>query len=210
MDRYKIAYKGLTDGEHSFDYHVDNSLFEGISEMIREGVKSVVEGDDELGSSEDILSAECDVHVELLKSEHFLRFEVSIDGDVEVECDRCLEPCSVPVEFDGEFTVKFSDEDELREQWDGEVMWLPTGESHVDLGQYIYESILLSLPYQRVHAEGECNAEMIGRFTQISADEFDQMESQAQEREEQGEMQGLDAEAIEKLKRLKETLSIED
>ena len=42
------------------------------------------------------------------------------------------------------------------------------GEDEVDLAQYIYESIVLSLPYQRVHPEGECDPEMLGRFRIVS------------------------------------------
>ena len=31
--------------------------------------------------------------------------------------------------------------------------------------QYIYESIVLSLPYRRVHPDGECDPDMMARFT---------------------------------------------
>ena len=53
------------------------------------------------------------------------------------------------------------------------------GEEQVDLAQYIYESIVLSLPYQRVHPEGECNPEMLERFRIVSDREFSAIEAQA-------------------------------
>lgn len=68
-----------------------------------------------------------------------------------VECDRCLGDCSVPIDYEGELLVKFSDE--VRE-YDGDTLWLSPSEDFVDLTQYIYESIVLSLPYQRVHPDG--------------------------------------------------------
>ena len=132
---YSIAYKGLKNGRHDFAFDVDGSLFEAFeSPEIRDGA--------------------CRVRVGLTRSETMLRAEVAIEGYVVVACDRCLEDCRVPVAFEGELLVKFSDE--IRD-YDGEVMWLSPAETEVDLSQYIYESIVLSLPYQRVHPDGECD-----------------------------------------------------
>lgn len=82
----------------------------------------------------------------------------------------------MPVEFDGTLVVKFSDE---VSDYDGEVMWLSPSAGSVDLTQYVYESILLSLPYQRVHPDGECDPEMLGRFRIVTGEEFDRLEQQA-------------------------------
>ena len=101
---------------------------------------------------------------------------MSIRGSVVVACDRCLDDCTVPVEFDGTLVVKFSDE---VSDYDGEVMWLSPYAGSVDLTQYVYESILLSLPYQRVHPDGECDPEMLGRFRIVTGEEFDRLEQQA-------------------------------
>ena len=74
--------------------------------------------------------------------------------------------------------MKFSDEPR---EYDGEVLWLLPGEDEVDLSQYIYESIVLSLPYQRVHPEGECDPEMLKRFRIVSDEEFSAIENRAEE-----------------------------
>ncbi len=195
MNRYKIAYKGLESGSYSFDFKVDNAFFKEF-EMI------AASASEEQESSDLILGGACDVTVDLMRSETFLRCGVSIIGSVEVECDRCLEPCSVAVDFEDEFTVKFSDSPELCGEWDGEVMWLPTGEAELDVAQYIYESIVLDLPYQRVHEAGRCNPEMISRFKEISAEEFDKMEQQSEEEP----AKGLSAEALQKLQEIKDSL----
>ena len=107
------------------------------------------------------------------------RCEVS----VVVECDRCLEDCRVPIDFEGQLVVKFSDE---VHEYDGEVMWMLPGEDRVELAQYIYESIVLSLPYQRVHPEGECNPEMLERFRIVSDREFASIEAAAEGAGERG------------------------
>lgn len=157
---YSIAYKGLKNGTHDFAFKVGGALFEAF------------------GSAE-IKGGDCDVEVVLTKAETQLVADVTIRGGVVVACDRCLEDCRVPVDFEGRLVVKFSDE--VRE-YDGEVLWLLPGEDEVDLAQYIYESIVLSLPYQRVHPEGECDPEMLRRFRIVSGEEFAEIEAGAAER----------------------------
>lgn len=63
-------------------------------------------------------------------------------------------------------------------------MWISPAEGEVSLAQYIYESIVLSLPYQRVHPEGECDADMLHRFRIVSQEEFSQIEHDAETRAE--------------------------
>lgn len=130
--RYSIAWKGLKNGRHDFRFEVDKALFEAFE-------------------STEIKDGRCEVSVGVDRSEKQLTLDVGITGHVVVECDRCLEDCRVPIDFEGQLVVKFSDE---VHEYDGEVMWMLPGEDRVELAQYIYESIVLSLPYQRVHPEG--------------------------------------------------------
>ena len=154
---YSIAFRGLKNGVHDFDFEVGGALFEAF------------------GSTE-IKGGACRAHVALTKSEAQLVADVSIRGAVVVACDRCLEDCSIPIDFEGRLLVKFSDP---AGEYDGEVLWLTPRDDEVDLAQYIYESNVLSLPYQRVHPEGECDPEMLGRFRIVSDAEFSAIEAAA-------------------------------
>jgi uncharacterized metal-binding protein YceD (DUF177 family) len=60
-------------------------------------------------------------------------------------------------------------------------MWISQSESTLDLTQYIYESIVLSLPYRRVHDEGGCNPEMLASFKTISEEELEALEASVEE-----------------------------
>ena len=51
----------------------------------------------------------------------------------------------------------------------------------MQLAQYLYESVVLTLPYQRVHPEGECNPEMLERFRIVSQTEFSAIEEAVEE-----------------------------
>ena len=143
---YSIAYRGLKNGTHEFRFEVGKPLFEAFE-------------------SSEIKDGRCVVEVTLERGETMLTADVRITGHVVVACDRCLEDCRIPIDFEGQLLVKFSDEPR---EYDGEVLWLLPGEDEVDLSQYIYESIVLSLPYQRVHPEGECDPEMLKRFRIVS------------------------------------------
>ncbi|MDE5707354.1 MAG: DUF177 domain-containing protein [Alistipes sp.] len=157
--KYSIAYKGLSLGEHTFDFEIGEDLFQ-------------------LFENQEIRGGNCRAEVRLVRSERQLRLEVSIRGEVVVECDRCLGDCALPVDYTGTLVVKFSDE--IRE-YDGETMWLSAAQDHIELAQYLYESIVLSLPYQRVHPEGGCDPDMLRRFRIVSDEEFERIENRAQQ-----------------------------
>lgn len=175
--RYAIPYKGLKNGPHEFDFEVDGVLFESFE-------------------NQEVKSASCRVHVDLDRAERMLTLRTTIDGTVTVPCDRCLEDCDVPVHFEGELLVRLSDE---TDEYDGEVMWLSPSESELSLAQYLYESIVLALPYQRIHPDGGCNPEMLSRFHIVSDEEFAAIEARAESAEaaqtprQQSEWQKLEA-----------------
>ena len=181
---YKIAYKGLKVGSYSFDFKVDNALFEAYE-------------------TEEIKGGNCDVHVELNRTEAMLELNVSIQGEVICLCDRCLEDCPIAIDYNDNLLVKFSDETDY---YDGEVMWISPAEDMVDLTQYIYESIVLSLPYSRVHQEGECNPEMLASFSEITEEELEELEAKAQE----ADVVGLDDTSLSILEALKRQAEAEE
>mgnify|MGYP006354141255 FL=1 len=181
---YKIAYKGLKVGSYTFDFKADNALFEAYE-------------------TEEIKGGSCDVRVELSRTEAMLELNVSIQGEVICQCDRCLEDCPIAIDYNDNLLVKFSDETDY---YDGEVMWISPAEDMVDLTQYIYESIVLSLPYSRVHQEGECNPEMLASFSEITEEELEELEAKAQE----ADVVGLDDTSLSILEALKQQAEAEE
>ena len=78
---YSIAFRGLKNGHHDFRFEVGKSLF------------------DAFGNTE-IRDCACEVSVGLERAETLLALDVRITGHVVVACDRCLEDCRIPVDFD--------------------------------------------------------------------------------------------------------------
>ncbi len=183
--RYSVAYKSLKNSVYDFQFEVDGDLFAAYE-------------------SKEIKDGRCEVGVTMRKeSDTQLLFDVAIEGYAVCECDRCLEDCKVPIDYEGRLTVRVSDE---AGEYDGDVMWVAPSEEEIDLTQYIYESIVLSLPYRRVHPEGECNPDMLARFSIADGSEVDETADD----EEESDPHGISEGDFNKLAALKARMQGED
>ena len=151
---YVIPFKGYKTGVHELEFPIDDALLESV-------------GDEEM------IGAEAVARVTMTKGASLLTLDVTVSGEVTVECDRCLDPLRLPVEIEDTLVVKFSEDEE---GFDGEVLWLNPADAELDMREWLYETVLLALPYQRVHESiEECNPEMVERFKIVSEEEFDRL-----------------------------------
>ncbi len=143
-DRYTINHHGLALGSHQFTFEFGDDFFVEFEGAGIEGGSGKVE-------------------IELTKHSSMMELDVTIQGEVSIECDRCVELYSQPVNYNGEVVVKIS---EHEGEYDGDIIWLSPREDRLDLTEWIFESIVLSLPLQRVHQNrDECNAEALKYIT---------------------------------------------
>jgi len=117
------------------------------------------------------------VHIEVMldKKTNMLEFDFALAGDVMVTCDRCLDEFEMPMEYESKLFVKFGEETE--EQTD-EIIVLAHSEFEIDVAQFIYEFVHLSLPYKRVHpfdnkGRSTCNKEMLKKLDEYIIREND-------------------------------------
>ena len=154
LREFSIPFKGYKSGEHEFRFKLDKAFLEAV-------------GDEEL------VDADVVAEVVMTKAASMLTFEVALSGTALVECDRCLDELEYPIDVEDTLYVKFSEEEY---EFDGEGMWLNPSDDEINLADYIYETLLLALPYQRVHERIEdCNPEMIARFSIVSEEEFEEI-----------------------------------
>lgn len=172
LGKYGIPLKGLAIGKHTYRFGIDDDFFR-------------------MFHGPEITGGTAIADVELTKvAGNLLSLDFNISGAVTVPCDRCLEDFSFPVRYNGGFKVRFG---ETEDDFDGEIMWLNPAENELNTAQYIYESIVLSLPYRRIHPEGECYPQMFERFRIVSQEEFDRLAeaNEMQKMEENPEWQKL-------------------
>ena len=77
-----------------------------------------------------------------------LELEIKHKGTVNVPCDVSGEEFDLPIKGKLKLLVKFGD---AFNDDNEELLILPHGEFQVSVAQYIYESIILSVPLRRIH-----------------------------------------------------------
>lgn len=151
-----IQFSGLKPGRYDYHFALDGDFFSGYeNEELREG--------------------NVDFEVVLEKRERMLLFHFSFKGEMKSVCDRCLGDIEVPVQGEETLCVKFSDTETCD---DDDVVFLPENAFQIDLAQWMYEYVAVSMPMQRVHKEGECNEEMLKYITHERGEEDQQEEGQ--------------------------------
>lgn len=130
---YEIAFVGLKPGIHEFNYEIEDKFFEPFQQQ-------------------DFHNCKANVKLMLDKQSSFLLLKFEIGGKLEVTCDRCNS--NLPLDLWEEFNiiVKMTDEPEQmnKEDDDPDVYYISRGESHLDVADWIYEFINLSIPMYKV------------------------------------------------------------
>lgn len=149
--KYVIPFKGLKTGIHKFEFDINKEFFEPFSNA-------------------EINEASCRVEVELNKQSSILELSIHIKGYVEIPCDRCLEYFQLPRDILETLYVKFSDTEVVESD---NIIIIPEKEHELDLTQFIYEYIMLSLTYESVHPEEKdgistCNPDIIKQLDEYS------------------------------------------
>ena len=142
-NHYKLAFKGLEEGNHTFNMLIGVEFIElfGIEHLQDIGVR---------------------VSIKMIKRGTMLEMHIEGRGKVVVACDRCLEPYDQPVAFDNDLIVKTNAI--KTEMIDENLIHLSPQTDLLELGQYLYESLIVSLPIKMVHPAGKCNKEMTDRL----------------------------------------------
>lgn len=134
---YEIAFVGLKPGIHEFDYEITDKFFDEFQQQ-------------------DFRNCKAHVKLTLDKKNGFMLLKFELGGTIEVTCDRCNN--DLPIDLWDEFNiiVKIVEEPELmnEQEDDPDVYYISRGESHVNVENWIYEFINLSIPMHKT-----CNYE---------------------------------------------------
>jgi uncharacterized metal-binding protein YceD (DUF177 family) len=130
---FEIAFVGLKPGIHEYHYSINDRFFEAYQQQ-------------------DFTNCSARVKLVLDKKSSFMLLKFEIGGQLEVACDRCNS--RLPIELWDEFniTVKMVEEPELmnEQEEDPDVYYISRGESHLNVSDWIYEFVNLSIPMQKV------------------------------------------------------------
>ena len=155
MDTYKIDLLSSGLGGKSFEYDIDDDFFASIDGLIQRG--------------------KIHTTVACLSAGSIYKFQIHSVGTVIVPCDRCLSDLELRIETTDVLNVKLGNE----YADDGDCVVVPEAEGYLDLAQFIYEFIALSMPLACCHEPGKCDDAMMH---ELSLHQFTRSEEEGGER----------------------------
>ena len=161
-NEFLIPFIGLKLGKHQFEYQINKKFFEDF-------------GYDEFES--------CDIKVNVLleKKSTMLELHFKHKGTIHVPCDLTNEMFDLPVKGKINLIVQFG---EAFNNDNEELLILPHGEHQVDISQYIYEMIALSIPLKRIHPgvkDGTLKTDILDKLDELKVNAKEQKADAKQE-----------------------------
>jgi uncharacterized metal-binding protein YceD (DUF177 family) len=161
---YLIPFVGLKTGKHHFEYQINNAFFEifDFHEFNNSNIK---------------------VNVVLEKNSTMLDLTFKHKGTVNVPCDMTNEEFDLPIKGSMKLLVRFGDAFNNDNE---DLLILPHGEFQIDIAQYVYEMIVLSVPLRRVHPgikDGSLKTEALTKLKELTLKEQKEEEKEEQKEE---------------------------
>ncbi len=149
---YLIPFVGLKLGKHHFEYQISNAFFE-------------------IFEYHEYQNSDIKVNVVLEKKSTMLELSLKHKGTVNVPCDLTSEDFDLPIKGKMQLIVRFG---ETYNNDNEELLILPHGEFEIDIAQYIYEMIVLSVPLRRIHPgikDGSLNTKALTKLNELTVKE---------------------------------------
>lgn len=153
LNEFLIPFAGLKLGKHQFEYHINQTFFENFD-------------------YEEFEDSDIKVNVVLEKKSTMLEIAFKHQGTVRVPCDLTSELFDLPIKGKFKLVVQFGD---AYNDDSEELLILPHGEHQIDLSQYVYEMIVLSVPSKRVHPgvkDGTLKTDVLDKLNALSVSEI--------------------------------------
>ncbi len=152
---FDIAFVGLKPGIHEYEYNVADKFFIEYGEQ-------------------DFKNCTAQIKLNLDKQNGFMLLRFEVGGKLELSCDRCGNHLPLDLWDEFKIMVKMVEEPELmnNQEEDPDVYYISRGESHINVSDWIYEFINLSIPMQRMCDEEEiggpyCNKEVLAMLKKM-------------------------------------------
>ena len=145
---YAVKFIGLKEGTHNFKFPLSKSFFETFEYS-------------------EFNSVDINVDLVLVKKPTIIELSLKGTGSVNINCTLTNEPFDYQINSKLNLLVKFGDsyDDE-----NDELLVLPHGSHSIDLDQYFYEMIVLSMPIRNVHPDvenGTIDSEILNRLKEF-------------------------------------------
>ena len=148
LKKFNIQFVGLKEGSHLFEYEIDNTFFDAY-------------GFNEFNNSS------LQVTLVFEKKTTFFELNFEVNGTVNVDCDTSLEPFNQKINGNLPLVIKFGQE---YNDDNDEMIIIPHEYYELDVSQFIYELIILSVPTKKVHPkvlDGTMDSEALNKLREL-------------------------------------------
>jgi len=145
---FDISFIGLKDGLHQFEYKIENEFFDFFN-------------------YDEFYSSSVNVNISFLKKPTMFELNFVFTGWVEVNCDITNELFQQPIESNMDLIVKFGNEFNNDNE---DLLIIPHSEFKLNVAQYIYEAIVLSVPLKRIHpgvSDGTLKSDVLEKLKEL-------------------------------------------
>ncbi|WP_299106914.1 DUF177 domain-containing protein [uncultured Tenacibaculum sp.] len=148
LKQFNIPFVGLKEGNHLFDYQIDNTFFEAFE-------------------FQEYNNTNVTATVDFNKKGSLIELNFNVSGAVNIPCDLTGELFDQEIEGNLPLIVKFGPEFNDENE---EILILPYEEYQINIAQYIYELIVLSVPSKRIHPgviDGTLDSEALKKLKEL-------------------------------------------
>ncbi len=152
LKEFDISFVGLKEGITQFEYLIEKKFFDFFN-------------------YEDFYNSNVNVELTFLKKATMFELNFVFSGWIEVACDVTNELFQQPIETSFGLIVKFGNEFNDENE---EILIIPYSDHKMNVAQYIYESIILTLPLKRIHpgvSDGTLHSDVLDKLKELEIKE---------------------------------------
>ena len=163
-NEFLIPFVGLKLGKHQFEYQINKEFFEDYD-------------------YDEFEACDIKVNIVLEKKSTMLELHFKHKGTIHVPCDLTSEMFDFPIKGKIKVIVQFGEDFNDDNE---ELLILPFGEHQVDVKQYIYEMIALSIPLKKIHPgikDGTLKSEALDKLNELKVNSKELKKTDSKEEE---------------------------
>lgn len=152
---FEIAWQGLKPGPHTYVYDINDRFMQEreVDSAFKNWRARITLGFD--------------------KHENFFMLNFDIDGHVTVPCDRCGDDFDLRLWDEFDLIIKLIGEGVEKREDEDDVVFIPRSETVIDISNWLYEFLMLSVPLQHIHPDKEdgtpgCNPQALNLLDKLS------------------------------------------
>lgn len=159
--KFNIPFIGLSFGKHNFEYPIDSKFFDAFDSQI-------------IGSELGHFNGNAVVTLD--KKNTFFELHINTKGIALLSCDISNEPFEQELSNTLNLVVKFG---EKYNDDDVDILIIPQESFQINVAQFIYEAIVLSIPIKKTHPgieNGTLKSEIVEKLKEIEIQEHEDID----------------------------------